>query len=154
MYYQKKCDLKTNLKNKFVHLYFHFLLLEFSCACSLLQPHCSGCPFPSLHLKELVSVTQGQARERDSRAVQNKPQDKRQFRQPYSGRSARQPGLQRGLKAKLPRPTIQFSETIVTSQPWLGWQVVTCFEHARIHWRSIRLLSIWREAFLRSHGKL
>ncbi len=30
------------------------------------------------------------------------------------------PGLQRGPKAKLPRPIIQSSETIVNSQAWLG----------------------------------
>ena len=30
------------------------------------------------------------------------------------------PGLQRGPKAKLPRSTIQSSETIATSQPWFG----------------------------------
>ena len=61
----------------------------FSCACSLIRPHCSGCPFPSPHLKALGSATQGQARDRDSRAALGNPQDMRQLRQTYSGRSAR-----------------------------------------------------------------
>ena len=61
----------------------------FSCACSLIRPHCSGCPFPSPHLKALGSATQGQARDRDSRAALGNPQDKRHLRQTYSGRSAR-----------------------------------------------------------------
>jgi hypothetical protein len=44
----------------------------------------------------------GTARDRDLRAVLGNPQDKRQLRQTYSGRSAR---VARGPKAKLPRPT-------------------------------------------------
>ncbi len=65
----------------------------FSCACSLVRPHCSGCPFPSTHLKALGSETQGHARDRDSRAALGNPQDKRHKlphnRQTYSGRSSR-----------------------------------------------------------------
>jgi hypothetical protein len=53
----------------------------FSCACSLIRPHCLGCPFPSPHLKALGSATQGQARDRDLRAALGKPQDKVQLRQ-------------------------------------------------------------------------
>jgi hypothetical protein len=63
--------------------------IVFSCACSLIRPHCSGCPFPSPDLKALGSATQGQARDRDSRASLGNPQDKRHIRQTNSGRSAR-----------------------------------------------------------------
>ncbi len=52
----------------------------FSCACSLSPPHTS---------RALGSATQGHARDRDSRAALGNPQDKGQFRQTYSGRSAR-----------------------------------------------------------------
>ncbi len=65
----------------------------------VIRPHCSGCPFPdsttlfggalSPPLKALGSATQGQARDRDSRAAQDNPQDMRHIRQTYSGRSAR-----------------------------------------------------------------
>jgi hypothetical protein len=56
---------------------------------SMIRPHCSGCAFPSPHLKALGSATQGQARDRDSRAALGNPQDKGQLRQTFSGRSAR-----------------------------------------------------------------
>ncbi len=64
-------------------------LFVFSCACSLIRPHCLGCPFRSPHLKALGSATQEKARDRDSRAALGNPPDKRQIRQTYSGRSSR-----------------------------------------------------------------
>ncbi len=51
--------------------------IVFSCSCSLVRPHGSGCPFPSPHLKALGSATEGQARDRDPRAALGNPQDKR-----------------------------------------------------------------------------
>ncbi len=53
------------------------------------RPHCSGCPFPSPHLKALGSATQGHARDPNSRATLGNPQDKRHIWQIYSGRSAK-----------------------------------------------------------------
>ncbi len=88
-----------------------------SCACSLFRPHCSGCPFPSPHLKVMGSATQRQARDRDSRAAKDNLRTRGIFGKPVQEGV---PGLQRGPKAKLPRPTIQSSETIVTSQLWFG----------------------------------
>ncbi len=76
---------------------------------------------PSHTSRAQHSSTQGQARDRDSRAALRNPQDKMHIQQTYSGRSARvatRPENQAAL------PHIQFSETIVTSQPWLGWQAV------------------------------
>jgi hypothetical protein len=53
------------------------MYFQVSCACSPVRPHCSGCPFPSPHLKVLESATQGHSRERrrDLRAAQGNPQD-------------------------------------------------------------------------------
>ena len=67
----------------------HFHYAASPCSLILFRPHCSGCPFPSPHLKALGSATQGQARDRDSRAALDNPQDRRHVRQTYSGRSAR-----------------------------------------------------------------
>ena len=44
------------------------------------RPHCSGCPFPSPHLKAPGSATQGHARDRVSRAAPGNPQDTRPIR--------------------------------------------------------------------------
>jgi hypothetical protein len=48
-----------------------------------------GVPFLLPTSQALGSATQGQARDRDSRAALGKPQDKRHVRQTYLGRSAR-----------------------------------------------------------------
>jgi hypothetical protein len=86
----------------------------FSCACSLVRPHCSGCPFPSPHLKALGSATQGQARDRElSEGCARQP----------SGQEAHSASLfrkecRKAKKASFPAPHTQSSETIVTSQPW------------------------------------
>ncbi len=64
------------------------LAILFSSFCSLLR---SGRPFPSPHLRALGSATQGQARDRDSRAALDNllnRRDKKQLQQTYSGRSA------------------------------------------------------------------
>ncbi len=61
---------------------------------------------------------QGQARDRDLRAVLGNLQDKRHIRQTYSGRSVSCNETRKSVM--LPRPTNQSSEKIVTSLPWFG----------------------------------
>ncbi len=69
-----------------------------------------GCPLPSTHRKALGSATQGHVRDRDSRAAPGNLRTRGNFGKPIQEGV---PGMQRGTRAKLPRPTIQSSETIV-----------------------------------------
>ncbi len=68
--------------------------------------------------RALESASEGQARDRDSRAALGNPQDTSHILLTYSRRI----GLRRGPKAKLPCPTPSIFRT---SQPWFGWQAVT-----------------------------
>ncbi len=76
--------------------------VEFSCEFSLIRPHCLGCHFPSPHLKGAGIGNSGTSPRPRFEGCTRQPSGKGIF-----GKTIQEgvPGLQRGPKAKQPRPT-------------------------------------------------